>query len=259
MQLKIRGHKLEWWKHFQELSHRNHHGRMDEYKNGCAMRSLSVSIGRSSFLPRWPGRIIELYSWATKPSHNLRLGLSAFSHASIIKGTTAKRLWLRGSTGDPPGLLAPEPLSTDHFHHFGRNQLPNDDFKTQTDRRGNRGWWYKSRVYLQSPRRGGGGLFTRSAMMSNGGGGLGPKFCFHTWDLKTGGVEHTCSAAFNSRGFQTEGTTPEHAAPSVKRSLPRILCTLNDNESGRLHESWSKWKRGTETCMVNTGEGQSQL
>lgn len=116
MQLKIRGHKLEWWKHFQKLSHQNHHGWMDEYKNGSAMRSLLVSIGRSSFLPRWretepqplktlkfgiktskSDQIRSLSStvtcwsevWATlllqNPSHILRLGLSGFSHVSIIK------------------------------------------------------------------------------------------------------------------------------------------------------------------------------
>lgn len=122
--------------------------------------------------------------WATlllqNPSHNLRLGLSGFSHVSIVKGTTAKRLSLRGSTGGPPGLLAPEPLNLRSSQTiFSFITLAETSFTTmtskQTDRRGNRGWWYKSRVYVQSPRRGG---YLHVVQWVKGGG----RGCLESWD-----------------------------------------------------------------------------
>lgn len=84
----------------------------------------------------------------------------------------------------------------------------------QTYHRGNRGWWYKSRVYLQSPREEGGGYLHVVQWWVKGGG---PNFCFHTSELKTWEVQHVCSAAFNYRDLKTKVTTPEHTAAGRRR------------------------------------------
>lgn len=72
--------------------------------------------------------------WATNPSHNLRLGLPAFSHVSIIKGTTAKRLAPRVHRW-PPGLLAPEPLNLRSSRTiFSFTTLAETSFTTMTSK-----------------------------------------------------------------------------------------------------------------------------